>query len=122
MLDKDHGAKALAVKKMIDLLDSEKPPVFQVLLLRYYIDNKPYECSMLTVTPDYTPNIHQTETGFECDAFFPPDRLEEHAKTGKEAVHGGIKVKMRVDMKDVVAIVGKEAGGKGPEIKLYVRK
>jgi hypothetical protein len=39
--------------------------------------------------------------------------LTEHARKNKEAVNGAMKVRMTVELKDLMIIVGKLSGGKG---------
>jgi hypothetical protein len=74
------------------------------MLFQYYIDTKPYTTSSFTVSNDFTPNIRETEGGFECDAFFPPDMLRPDDREGKEVINGVIRVRLYVNLDDVVGI------------------
>jgi len=118
-ISESEFAKFLAVKNMIDLLKASPPPRFMIMLFTYYIEGEPYRTSGLTVSPNHTPNIRQTQTGFECDTFYKPEMITPHGRTGKEAINGVIKVRMRVDLKDILFIVGKMKDGQGMQVQLY---
>jgi hypothetical protein len=111
--------KFLAVKNMIDLLQANPPPKFHVSLSSYSIEGFDYRTSALTVSPDHTLNIRQTNSGFECDTFFPPQMIQPATREGKEVINGIIKVRMRVDLKDINFILGRLDNGGGRQIELY---
>jgi len=98
---------------MIDLLEVQPPPMFMIMLFSYYIEGEMYRTSGLTVSPGHTPNIRQTATGFECDTFFKPEMITPSGRAGKEVINGRVKVRMRVDLKDIMFIVGKLKEGQG---------
>jgi hypothetical protein len=117
MADQERDKKARVVKNMIETLNSQKSSKFHVMLFQYYIDTERYATSALTVSGDFTPNIRETLGGFECDAFFPPEMLRPQQKEGKEVKNGAIKVKLYVNLDDIVAILAiAEEGG---ETTLY---
>lgn len=118
-LSEEDFARFFAVKNMIDLLQTPSPPVFMVLLFTYYIEGELYHASGLTVSPHHTPNIRQTQTGFECDTIFTPDMITPNGRRGKEVLNGRIKVRMRVDLKDIRMIIGALEEGKGRQVQLY---
>jgi hypothetical protein len=119
LLPAEQHEKFYAVQTMISMLGVKDPPAFFVMLFKYYIEGEPYMASGLTVSPGHTPNIRQTPTGFECDTFFEPHMLTDHAQKGKEVVNGVMKVRMKVELEDIRIIVGKLSGGKGGQINLY---
>ncbi len=117
MVEENRERKSHAVKEMIRMLNSQESSQFHVMLFKYYIDTEPYATSGLTVSQASTPNIRETPSGFECDAFFPPDMLRPQEKGGKETVNGVIKVSVYVNLDDIVGIFAMAA--KGDTIPLY---
>jgi hypothetical protein len=111
LVPQDQHRKFFAIKNMLELLGSKDPPKFFVVLMKYYIEDEEYRASGLTVTSSHTPNIRQTQQGFECDAFFPPNMLTAHSMAGKEVVNNIIKVRMKVKMEDIFALVGSTESG-----------
>ena len=75
--------------------------------------------SGLTISPHHTPNIRQTQNGFECEAFFPPKMITENGAKGKEVINEVIKVRMQVNLEDILFINGRQKGGQGDQIDLY---
>lgn len=112
----DQYEKFYAVKSMIENMGSH---IFMVMLFNYDIEGERYGCSGLTVSPDHTQNMRQTQDGFECNAFFPPHLLTVHAKEGKEVINGVIKVRLKAYLKDILIITGVESGGKRRQLNLY---
>jgi hypothetical protein len=110
VLEQDREEKSRAVKAMIEMLNSHGSSKFHVMLFQYYIDTKAYSTSSFTVANDFTPNIRETEGGFECDAFFPPDMLRPEEREGKQLINGVTKVRLYVNLDDVVGIF-RVAGG-----------
>jgi hypothetical protein len=104
VLEKDREEKFRAVKAMIEMLNSQESSKFHVMLFQYYIDTKTYSTSSFTVSKEFTPNIRETAGGFECDAFFPPNMLRPEDREGKELVNGVIRVRLYVNLDDVVGI------------------
>lgn len=112
----DQYEKFYAVKSMIENMDRHS---FMVMLFTYYIEGEPYVTTGLTISPDHTPNMRQTQDGFECDAFFTPEMLTDHAKEGKEVINGLVKVRLRAYLKDILIISGVESGDKKRQLTLY---
>lgn len=97
----------LAIRNMIEVVRTKPEAQFFVVLLPHYlIEGIPYPASGLTVSRDHTPNLRQSSTGLECDAFFPPEMLGEPARQGKEVVNGVIKVRMEVATENILIISG----------------
>ena len=103
-MPQDREEKSRAVKAMIEILNSQESSKFHVMLFQYYIDTKAYSTSSFTVSNDFTPNIRETAGGFECDAFFPPNMLRPEEREGKELINGVIRVRLYVNLDDVVGI------------------
>jgi hypothetical protein len=110
----DREKKSRAVKAMIAKLHSQESLKFHVMLFQYYINTKPYPTSSFTVSNDFTPNICETEGGFECDAFFPPDMLRPEEREGKEIINGVIRVRVYVNLDDIVGIFSVAEGETTP--------
>jgi hypothetical protein len=104
VLAQDREEKSRAVKAIVEILKSQESSQFHVMLFQYYIDTKPYTTSSFTVSNDFTPNIRETDGGFQCDAFFPPDMLRPEEREGKELTNGVIRVRLYVNLDDVVGI------------------
>jgi hypothetical protein len=68
--------RATAVEVMLASLASYEPRTYFVSLVGYYIEGIPYSASGLSVSFDATPDLHRTDAGFACTAFFPPHLLE----------------------------------------------
>jgi hypothetical protein len=119
LVPEDQYAKFFAVKTMIDMLNSNEPPIFFVMLFKYYIEGEMYRASGLTISSGHTPNIRQTQTGFECDAFFEPHMLTPGGRKGKETVNRVMKVRMKVMYEDIMIITGKTREGRGTQINLF---
>ncbi len=117
-LPPDEYQKYFAIKSMIDQLNTRDPPTFFIALNEYTIEGERYMASGLTVDPDHTPNIRQTPTGFECDAFFKPDMINEKGRKGKEVVNSIIKVRMQVESMWLWSISCRLAGGRGAQFDL----
>jgi hypothetical protein len=118
-LSPEDFKKFFAVKNMIDLLKLDSPAKFHVSLDTYYIEGEPYPTAALTVSVHHTLNIRQTNTGFECDAFYPPRMITANGQRGKEVINGRITVRMRVDLKNIGFILGALKEGQGRQIILY---
>jgi hypothetical protein len=117
VIEENRERKFRAVQEMIEMLNSLESSQFHVMLFKYYIDTEPYSTSALTVSHVCTPNIREAPNGFECDAFFPPEMLRSQEKEGKEEINGTIKVRLYVNLDDVVGICATAA--KGETIPLY---
>ena len=117
MTEENLHRKSRAVKEMIEMVNAPNSSEFHVMLFKYYIDTEPYSTSALAVSQACTPNIREAPDGFECDAFFPPEMLRSQEKDGKEVINGTIKVRLYVNLDDVVGIF--VTGHKGEAIPLY---
>ncbi len=121
-LDAQGYMRFFAIKTMVEMLKTERPPIFMVVLVpgtAYRIEGEEYRATALTVTNDHTPNVRLVNDGFECDAFFPPQLLTERAKEGKEAHNGVYKVDLFLPLANIMLILGKRDGGAGEQIQLY---
>lgn len=110
--------KFLSVKNMIEMLKLKDPPVFMIVLFKYYIEGVEYRASGLTVSQGHTTNLQQTLTGFECETYFKPHMLHKEAVEGKEPLpNGTIPVKMKVELENIYIIAGRDSDGK--QINLF---
>jgi hypothetical protein len=103
----DHlAARFVEVKRMAEALQAPGAPRFFVMLTRYIIEGEPYGASGLTVSNTATPNLVQTQTGFVCDATFPPHLLSPTGRRrGKRERHGGITVRLEALLEDIIQIL-----------------
>lgn len=108
----DHLAERfLQVKAMAEALQAADPPQFFVMLVRYFIEGEEYLASALTVSATRTPNLIQTQTGFACDAYFPPDLLTPSTLRGKQQEGEVVKVRLTAQLEDILQIVTISGGG-----------
>jgi hypothetical protein len=75
------------------------------MLTQYFIEGEPYGASALTVSATATPNLIQTQDGFVCDAFFPPELLTATALRGKAEHDGVVTVRLEARLEDIIQIV-----------------
>lgn len=109
----------LAVKNMVEMSNSDDPPMFFVGLWKYYIEDEPYSASGLTISPSHMRNLRQTQTGFEGEVYFPKEMLTRKAILNKQPNPAGVyEVHLRADLKNIFTIVGKKRLGEGKEIHL----
>ena len=102
----DHLAERFVqVKAMAEALRAPDPPTFFVILTRYFIEGEEYNALALTVSATATPNLVQTQTGFGCDAFFPPKLLSANALRGKRKKDGVVAVRLSAQLEDIIQIV-----------------
>jgi hypothetical protein len=90
-------------------LKHDEPWHFQVAVVGYWIDGRPYPADGIAVNLVNTPNFARTVDGFECDAFFPPNILDAEtvAACGIIRSPSGVemtRVRVTVDQCDVWAI------------------
>jgi len=98
--------KSNAIKTMAELLATKNPPSFFVTLFKYYIEGQEYFSSGLTVSEGRTPNLTRTPTGFECDAYFPPEMVHPKAREGGRVQKNGlVKVRLKANLEDIHMIV-----------------
>jgi hypothetical protein len=110
--DTEYLRRAFAVRNMRELLDAEPESRFHVgLRWNYIIEDEVYGANALTVSRTHTPNLVPTQEGFECDAFFKPGDLTDHAKDGKTPINDLIRVRMRVELDKLGFIVGMRGDG-----------
>ncbi len=100
----DHLAERfLQVKAMAEALQKPNPPRFFVSLTEYNIEGELYRASALTVSNTATLNFVQT--GFVCDAFFPPDMITPNGRRGKKIrKNGTIAVRLAVELENILSI------------------
>jgi hypothetical protein len=103
------AARFVRVKQMVEALQAPEARFF-VMLTRYIIEGETYGASGLTVSSTATPNLVQTQTGFACDATFPPNLLSPTARRGKKERHGGITVRLEVRLDDIIEILPIDSG------------
>src|SRR5262245_28220177 len=104
MSNEDRQKKSQAVKEMIKAVNSQPSTKCHVALVKYYIDTESYPASALTLSQDYTPNLHETPEGFACDTFFKPNVLGPQEKEGKEIINGVVRVSLYVNLDDILGI------------------
>src|SRR2546430_17350145 len=108
----DATDRDAALKRMISKLNQGEERDYFLGLVGYFIEGIPYSASGLTVDSTATSDIHLTEEGFSCTAFFPPNILQPSTvqKNGiiKKEFLGkvGETVKVRLDVRaeDIYAI------------------
>jgi hypothetical protein len=102
----DSAERGEALKVMIAKLNQGEALDYFVGLVGYFIEGIPYSATGLTVDSTATPDIHLTEEGFSCTAFFPPNILQPSTvqKNGiikKELLGKAVEtVKVRLDVRD----------------------
>jgi len=109
---------------MIAKLNQGEEREYFVGIVGYFIEGVPYSASGLTVDSTATLDIHLTEKGFSCTAFFPPNVLQPGTvqKNGiiKKEFLGKVveivKVQLDVRAEDIFAI--NEFVG-GTQVPLY---
>jgi len=101
----------LQVKAMAEALRAPNPPQFFVMMTRYFIEGEEYRASALTVSETATPNLVQTQTGFVCDAFFPPHLLSPSAVRGKHKEGEVFRVRLAAQLEDILQIANIGSGG-----------
>ena len=111
----DHlAARFLQVEEMVEALQAPDPPEFFVALTRYFIEGEAYGTSGLTVSATGTPGLVQTQSGFVCNAFFPPDLLTADAPRGKQEQAAGVTVRHEAELDDIIEIVAIPPSGAQP--------
>jgi hypothetical protein len=96
----------VAARGMAALLEQDLPYKFMVMLTKYDIEGVPVHASALQVSATYTPNMVVHADRFECDAFFPPDRLNDQIMVGKPVIEGRVKVRLSAPFKGIWMISG----------------
>ncbi len=104
-IDKQYLKLFAATAGMVQLVREAQPYRFKVVTFKYYIEGVPVRSVMLTVAPDYTPNMIVTEQGFDCDAFFPPHLLNDQILEGRQVVEGRVRVRMHVPYEEISMII-----------------
>jgi hypothetical protein len=121
----DAPDRDAALKTMISKLNQGEERDYFLGLVGYFIEGIPYSASGLTVDLTATPDIHMTEEGFSCTAFFPPNILQPSTvqKKGiiKKEFFGKVveivKVQLDVHAKDIYSI-SENVGG--TQVSLYL--
>jgi hypothetical protein len=111
------------VDQMVSAVQRGEKLLYLVMLGGYWIDGFPYPANSLTVDPEYTPNMRQTQDGFECDTWFEPKMLVAPTREEKEVVKVRkgerdvdlVKVRLKVFLKDIMHIA---AGSKAQQVQL----
>ena len=68
--------RSVAIGRMISSVKRGEPSKYFVGLVGYFIEGNPYPATGLSVDLAATTDIYQTESGFSCTAFFPPNALQ----------------------------------------------
>jgi hypothetical protein len=115
MSDDTVAKRALVIKRMIASIVRGEDRAYYVGLVGYWIDGFPASASGLTVDPDATPDIAQTEDGFSCSTCFPPDMVHKSTveKKGIITRKDGmqlVEVTLEAKLNDIYA-VAEFAGG-----------
>jgi hypothetical protein len=121
----DASDRDAALKGMISKLNQGEERDYFLGLVGYFIEGIPYSASGLTVDSTATPDIHLTEEGFSCTAFFPPNRLQpstvqEKGILKKEFLGNvveTVKVQLEVHAEDIYSIF-ENVGG--TQVSLYM--
>jgi hypothetical protein len=99
--------KFKAVQKMIQMLETENPPLFVVMFRPgsgYEIAGQQHEKLHLTVSVHHTSFIHQTQEGFECIALLPPDTTSNSEIWDPESSDGLVETCLNVRLQNIVRI------------------
>lgn len=92
---------------------------YSITLAGYFIDDYPYPASAFGIDSHSNPELHATEDGFACFAYFPvrnlqPKTVEKHGivrmQFGEE-IYETVRVPVRIRAADIIAI-GLSASGK----------
>lgn len=113
----DKTRKFIAVQEMVNSVQKNEKILYTVLLKRYFIEGVPYSATMMTVSPEHTFNIVQTNDGFEALTLFRKEDVHKKAYKDNKAAEGIAKVKLKVLLDDIFLIVGHKESGE--QIKLY---
>jgi hypothetical protein len=113
------------IEGMIAKLNQGEEREYFVGIVGYFIEGVPYSASGLSVDSTATLDIHLTQNGFSCTAFFPPNILQPDTvrKNGiiKKEFLGKVveivKVQLDVHAEDIYAI--SEFVG-GTQVPLYL--
>ena len=110
--------KGFIIGQMIASLQRGEDRAYYVGLVGYFIEGCPYSASGLSVDSVATPSIRQTIDGFVCDAFFPPDTLQQETVEAngivKKVVRGMefdlVPVLVEVKLKDIWSVAERIEG------------
>ena len=111
--DENVAAKrAAAISSMVSALQRGEPRHYFVGLVGYYIEGIPYSASGLSVDLSATPGLYQTDTGFACTAFFPPNLVQPKTvkangtikKTFEDKVMELVPVRLDVKLTDIWSV------------------
>lgn len=114
--------KFKAVQRMIDMLQTENPPLFVVMFRPgsgYKIAGQQHEKLHLTVSMYHTSLVRQTQEGFECVARFPADAAEDLGIWDPALDDGLVKTRVNVSLQNIARIDGVTEGGRGKLMTLY---
>jgi hypothetical protein len=121
----DATDRDAALKRMISKLNQGEERDYFLGLVGYFIEGIPYSASGLTVDSTATPDIHLTEEGFSCTAFFPPNILQPSTVQEKGIIKKEflgnvvetVKVQLEVHAEDIYSI-SENVGG--TQVSLYL--
>jgi hypothetical protein len=115
-----------AVEQMVNAAQQPDALPYFVALVGYWIEGFPYSASGLSVSADQTPNMRQTQDGFECDTWFEPHMIQPETVAAKDVVTRPgpdgrtiqlVKVRLSVRLEDIGAIA---AFKDGKQIDLFM--
>jgi hypothetical protein len=114
--------KFKAVQKMIQMLETENPPLFVVMFRPgsgYEIAGQQHEKLHLTVSVHHTSFIHQTQEGFECIALLPLNTTGNMEIWDPESSDGLVETRLNVRLQNIARIDGVTEDGQGELMTLY---
>lgn len=103
----------MTCREALDVVDTAlqhaEPRHFQIALVGYLLDGRPYPADGLAVNATNTPNFVATDKGFTCEGFFPPAILDAETVRDRPIIRSpsGVEmVRVRIDVEscDVWAI------------------
>lgn len=104
----EHVEMHLAIQGMSQLVRDSAPIMFMVMCFKYYFrDIDGYaRATGLTVSPIHTPFLKASQTGFVCEAYFPPYLVPEELLLQRKPVNGVVQCGLEVRFEDMRLITG----------------
>jgi|GEM_PF-5921135 len=99
--------KFIAIRSMVDLVNSYEPIIFFVSCLGYKFNgvNAGALASGLSVSAEHTPFLCQTQEGFQCDTFFAEPLVPKKAQHN-HPINGLVQTRLDVRLEDILMIIG----------------
>jgi hypothetical protein len=114
--------KFKAVQKMIQMLQTDNPPLFVVMFRPgngYEVAGQEHEKLHLTVSIHHTSFINQTQEGFECIARFPSGTTDNAGIWNPELSDELVETHLNVRLQNIARIDGVTEDGQGKLMTLY---